>query len=53
MTEQEIKAWSMAIAAALYRPEPGTEQVFNAEFMDWLTTTAKLIADEIRKTPSN
>jgi hypothetical protein len=50
MTDQEIKAWSMLIAAALFRPEPGKEVKFNAEFMDWLKVTAKPIAEELRKT---
>ena len=49
MTDQEIKAWSLLIAAALFRPEPGKEVKFNAEFMDWLASTAKPIAEEIRK----
>jgi hypothetical protein len=50
MTEQEIKAWSMAIAATLYRPLPGAEDTFDAKFMEWLMATAKIFATELRKT---
>jgi hypothetical protein len=51
MSEQEIKAWSMVIVAALFRPPPGEDRPFDAKFMDWFTTTAKLFAAELRKTP--
>ncbi|MDR0719392.1 MAG: hypothetical protein LBF78_07120 [Treponema sp.] len=50
MSDQEIKAWSLLIAATLFHPVAGEEVGFNAEFMDWLKATAKPIAEEIRKT---
>jgi hypothetical protein len=51
MSEQEIKAWSMAIAAALYRPLPvDTQDTPINKMMEWLVETARPIAAEIRKT---
>lgn len=50
MTDQEIKAWSMAIAAALYRPSPDTPEKPIRDMVEWLVEAAKPIAAEIRKT---
>jgi hypothetical protein len=50
MTEQEIKAWSMAIAAALCRPLPDTQDRPVRDLIEWLVEAAKPIATELRKT---
>jgi hypothetical protein len=50
MTEQEIKAWSMSIAAALSHPLPDTQDRPIKDLMEWLVEAAKPIAEEIRKT---
>ena len=50
MTEQEIKAWSMSIAASLAHPKPGEPDKSIKELMEWLVMAAKPIAEEIRKT---
>jgi hypothetical protein len=51
MTDQEIKAWSMLIAANLFHPLPGEEISFDAKFMEWFMAVAKIFAAELRKTP--
>jgi hypothetical protein len=51
MSEQEIKAWSMAIAAALCHPLPEDLQKESTnKMMEWLVEAARPIAAEIRKT---
>jgi hypothetical protein len=49
--DQQIKAWSMMIAATLYRPKPDEADKTIKELMEWLIPMANPIADELRKTP--
>jgi hypothetical protein len=49
MTDQEIKAWSMLIAAALSCPAPDTQNKPIRDMMEWLVEAAKPIAAELRK----
>ena len=53
MTERELKAWSMSIAATLWQTEPSNQGKSTNELVDWLVSTAEPIAAEIRNTPDH
>ena len=50
MSEQEIKAWAMLIAASLYHPVSGDKQPEMEELIEWVKSAAKPIANELRNT---
>jgi hypothetical protein len=53
MTEKEIKAWSLSIAASLSFKDPNESDKPIKELMEWLKEAAKPIAAEIRNTPDS